>query len=166
VVGVDSSGARVTAPGDGPTFGPADGVRDRFLLEASASGGALAVVEHLLAPRSLAAPMHLHTREDEYSYVLEGSIGARLGDDEVVADAGAFLVKPRGQWHTFWNAGHAPARLLEIIVPGGLDTLFRTLDLLAEWPAADELARMAAEYGARVDLDATMPIVERHGLSF
>ena len=56
-------------------------------------------------PRHLAAPWHRHTREDEYSYVLEGRLGAQLGDDVVYAEAGDLAFKPREQWHTFWNAG-------------------------------------------------------------
>ena len=61
--------------------------------------------------RTLVAPVHLHTREDEYSYVLEGRMGAQLGDDVVYAEPGDLVFKPRNQWHTFWNAGdtHLPA---------------------------------------------------------
>jgi len=75
------------------------------MIDSADTGGRLAVVEHVLGPRVLAAPLHLHTLEDEYSYVLEGRVGALLGDEEVFAGPGDLLFKPRGQWHTFWNAG-------------------------------------------------------------
>jgi mannose-6-phosphate isomerase-like protein (cupin superfamily) len=154
-------------PSDGgQTLGPLDGARDRFLVDGAATTGSVALVEHLLAPRSLAAPLHLHTREDEYSYVLEGRVGAVLGGEHLVAEVGSVLVKPRGQWHTFWNAGDTPARLLEIIVPGGLEQLFRTLDVRGDWPDPEELIRLAAEYGAELDFPGTMSLVEDHDLTF
>ena len=111
--------ARVVGPDDADISPPAP-VRDRFLLDAAATGGRFALVQHLFEPRALAAPMHRHRDEDEYSFVLTGRIGAVLGDEELVAEAGNLIVKPRGQWHTFWNAGDEPAAVLEIISPGGL----------------------------------------------
>ena len=86
------------------------------------TGGGFSLVEHPIAPRTMAAPWHMHTREDEYSYVLEGRMGALLGDDEVYAEPGDFVFKPRDQWHTFWNAGDEPCRILEIIAPAGSST--------------------------------------------
>jgi hypothetical protein len=78
---------RVLGPGDGETLREPDGSRNRFMVEAGESGGGFALVEHLLAPRRLAAPVHRHSREDEYSYVLEGRVGAIVGDEEVIAEA-------------------------------------------------------------------------------
>ncbi|MDQ4128209.1 MAG: cupin domain-containing protein [Actinomycetota bacterium] len=49
-------------------------------------------------------------------------MGARLGDEVVYAATGDLVFKPRGQWHTFWNAGDRPCRVLEIISPGGSST--------------------------------------------
>jgi mannose-6-phosphate isomerase-like protein (cupin superfamily) len=138
-----------------------DGVQDRFLVDGDRSGGTVALVEHLLAPKTLAAPVHLHEREDEYSYVLEGHIGALLGDEEVEVGAGGVMVKPRGQWHTFWNPDDRPARVLEVIAPAGIEQLFRLLDSLDGWPAPEEMDRLAARYGARLDLPATEPLAER-----
>jgi mannose-6-phosphate isomerase-like protein (cupin superfamily) len=156
---------RVLGPDDGDILGPADGVQDRFMVEAGDSGGGFALVEHRMAPRALAAPFHLHTREDEYSYVLEGRVGAVLGDDEVVAGPGELIFKPRGQWHTFWNADDTPARILEIISPAGLEQLFRQFGD-AGLPEPTELAAMAAGYGAELDFEGTMQIIERHNLRF
>ena len=162
----DTMHARVLGPNDGDIMGPPDGVRDRFMVGGGDSGGGFALVEHLLAPRALAAPLHIHTREDEYSYVLAGRVGALLGDDEIVAEAGHLIFKPRGAWHTFWNAGDEPARVLEIISPAGLDELFRELGTLGEALDPETMAPLAARYGAQVDFERTRPIVQRHGLKF
>ncbi len=136
------------------------------MIEAKDSGGGFALVEHVLGPRMLAAPLHRHTREDEYSYVLEGRVGALLGEEEVFAEAGDLIFKPRGQWHTLRNAGDAPARILEIISPGGFEQLLRELGAFDGLPDPETLAEIGARYGADVDFERTPPIVERHGLEF
>jgi hypothetical protein len=119
-----------------------------------------------MPPRALVAPLHRHTLEDEYSYVLEGAVGARLGDDEVVGRTGDLIFKPREQWHTFWNAGDTPARVLEIISPAGLEELFREIGSLGDALDPETMATLARRFGAQVDFDGTMPIIERHGLIF
>ena len=84
----------------------------RFLARAVDTGGALSIVEHPIPPRTLAAPLHRHSREDEYSYVLEGTMGAVLGSEVIRAEVGSLVFKRRGEWHTFWNAGDSPCRVL------------------------------------------------------
>ena len=83
-------------------LGPTDGkyvelqnVGVRFLAWMEETGGAFSLVEHPIPPRGLVAPLHRHSREDEYSYVLEGEMGAQLGDEVVHASAGDFVFKPR-----------------------------------------------------------------------
>jgi quercetin dioxygenase-like cupin family protein len=93
------------------------GLGVRFMIEGAQSGGTFALVEHPIEPRVLAAPMHTHEREDEYTYVLEGEIGVQVGDEVRVARPGDLVFKPRGVPHAFWNAGDTPARALEIISP-------------------------------------------------
>jgi len=58
---------------------------------------------------------------------IEGKMGALLGDEELVAGPGDLIFKPRNQWHTFWNAGDEPARILEIIAPLDSSTSSRNL---------------------------------------
>ncbi len=157
---------RVLGPTDGDTLGAATVVRDRFLIERDASGGGFALLEHLMPPRTLAAPLHRHRREDEYSYVLEGRVGAHFEGVEVFAGVGDLIFKPRGEWHTFWNAGDAPARILEIISPGGFEQAFRQMHALGDALDPDSMAAIAERYGVEVDFEATGPILERHGLSF
>lgn len=160
------TGVRVVGPGDGLIQADPQGRTDRFLIDTEDSGGGFSLVEHTLAPHVLAAPLHLHTREDEYSFVLEGRLGALLGEEEVFAEAGTLVYKPRGQWHTFWNAGDSPVRLLEIISPGGLEQLFRKLGEPGGDYDPETLPALAASYGCDVDFEGTMPIVERHQLVF
>ncbi len=63
------------------------------------------------------APLHLHHADDEAWYVLEGELGFRLGDEEVVVEAGSAVMAPRGTPHTFWNAGDVEARYLLVMTP-------------------------------------------------
>ena len=83
----------------------------------------MAIVEHPVAPRALVPP-HVHQDHDEWSYILEGRIGARIGDDEFIAEAGSYILKPRRIPHVFWNPDDDPARILEIITPSGLEEMF------------------------------------------
>lgn len=158
--------ARVLGPNDGQILGMPEVATDRFMIDSADTGGRFALVEHVLGPRVLAAPLHLHTLEDEYSYVLEGRVGALLGDAEVFAGPGELIFKPRGQWHTFWNAGDTRARILELISPGGLEELFRTLGSLVDDPDPDAVSALATRFGCQADFEATMPVVERHRLNF
>ena len=160
------SAARVLAAGAGEIMGDPAGVRDRFMIDATETGGQFALVQHLFAPRALAAPMHRHHDEDEYTYVLEGRIGAVLGDEEVFGGPGDLIFKPRNQWHTFWNAGDEPATCLEIIAPGGLEQLFRWMGGLTEPPDPDALAEMAARYRCDLDMATTEAVMQRHALTF
>jgi quercetin dioxygenase-like cupin family protein len=63
------------------------------------------------------APLHVHYEDDEAWYVLSGSLGFRLGEDELEAHAGAAVFAPRGTAHTFWNAGSTEARYLLVMAP-------------------------------------------------
>ena len=156
---------RVLVAGDGLTVGDPAGVRDRFMIDGKDADGRFALVQHLFAPKALAAPMHRHHKEDEYTYVLAGRIGAILGGQEVFAEPGDLIFKPRNQWHTFWNAGDEPASVLELISPAGLEEFFRALGTMEDLDS-ETLAALAAPYECDADMDATLPLVERHGLSF
>jgi mannose-6-phosphate isomerase-like protein (cupin superfamily) len=137
---------------------------DRYLIEGADSGRSVALLEQILPPRVLAAPLHRHSREDEYSVVLEGRLGVFQDGEEVFATPGDIVFKPRGHWHTFWNAGDGQLRVLELIAPGGLEELFRQLAGGEYDPAT--LPALAAQYGCELDFDRTLPLVERHSLVF
>jgi mannose-6-phosphate isomerase-like protein (cupin superfamily) len=138
----------------------------RFMIDGSEAGERFSLVEHPMSPRALAAPLHLHTREDEYSYVLEGRMGALLGDDVVEAGPGDLVHKPRNQWHTFWNAGDEPCRILEIISPAGFEEFFKQLSDLGGALNADpeELARLNERYGLAMQPETVPELLERFGL--
>ena len=157
---------RLLAAGDEADESELGGVRDRFMIDGADTDGRFALVQHLFGPKALAAPMHRHRNEDEFTYVLRGRIGAVIEGHEVVAEPGDLLFKPRGQWHTFWNAGVEPAVCLELISPAGLEGLFRSFAGLTEAPTSEVLADLASEYGCEIDLERTMPLVERLGLVF
>jgi mannose-6-phosphate isomerase-like protein (cupin superfamily) len=138
----------------------------RFMIDGPDAAERFSLVEHPMSPRALAAPLHLHTREDEYSYVLEGRMGALLGDEVVEAGPGDLVYKPRNQWHTFWNAGDEPCRILEIISPAGFEQFFQELDAMGGAIQADpdELAALGARYGLHFNLDSVPELLERFGL--
>ena len=159
--------ARIVGPRDGK-LGILGGIGVRFMVDGTESGGGFSLVEHPMQPRALAAPMHRHSREDEYSFVLEGRVGADLGGEIVYGEVGDLIFKPRGQWHTFWNAGEAPARILEIISPAGFEKFF---DTMAELAGSGELnparlVALASEYGTDVDIASVPGLVAAHGLTF
>jgi mannose-6-phosphate isomerase-like protein (cupin superfamily) len=141
-------------------------VGTRFIMAGGPSEGRFSLVEHPIVPRGLAAPVHVHRREDEFSFVLEGRWGFQLGPDVVYAEPGDLVYKPRDVWHTFWNATDEPARLLEIISPAGFEQLFVELaDLLQTDPAnVEATAALGAKYGVESDPDATARVVAEHDL--
>jgi quercetin dioxygenase-like cupin family protein len=99
----------VELPGEGVAVGPGEGERVAFpsfavtfKIEGADTGGVFAVVEYEVQLRALIFP-HVHSREDETSYVIAGEIGMRVGDHEEVLSAGGYVRKPRMVPHTFWN---------------------------------------------------------------
>ena len=100
----------------------------RFLFQAVAedTGGVLAVGTSTLPPGG-AAPPHVHERNEESFYVLEGEITVGLGERTSRAPAGSFVFVPRGLVHSLRNEGGTPATLLAIITPAGLEGMFEEL---------------------------------------
>src|SRR3979411_1421759 len=140
------SAVRIVGPQDGKA-GSLGSIGVRLMIRGAESGGGFSLVEHPMPPRSLAAPLHRHSNEDEHSYVLEGRVGADLGGEIAYGEVGDLIFKPRGQWHTFWNAGDEPARILEIISPGGFEKFFEELVDLGG--AGDAPPDVLAELSAR-----------------
>ena len=130
--------------------------------------GLVAIVEHTLPSGQLAAPLHRHSHEDELFIVLKGSLGALLGGDVVVAPAGSYVLKPRHQWHTFWNAGTGDLRCIELLLPGGFERCFERLSpLLAAGGLKQSAVRsLAEEYGIEYDADSVPELCARFGLRF
>ena len=135
-------------------------------IPGTATNGVIAIVEHPVAPRILVPP-HVHQDHDEWSYILEGRIGARIGDAEFIAEAGSYILKPRRIPHTFWNPDDRPARILEIITPSGLEGMFAEF---GELGARGELTPQtmgatAARYGSTMSMDWVPELIARYGLT-
>lgn len=157
--------ARVLGPDDGEMLS-ADGMVDRFMIGPADTEGRFALVEHRIPAKALAAPLHRHRHEDEFSFVLEGRLAALLGEQELEAGPRELVFKPRDQWHTFWNPGKEPLRMLELISPAGFEQLFRDLHAQGGELTPEVIMPLAERYGVDIDFEGTMPIVERHGLTF
>ncbi len=121
------------------------GLADDPGLKASqrSTGGALSVFETSIGA---GPPLHVHDREDECFYVLDGEISVRCGDESFSATAGSFVFLPRGRPHRFWTTGE-PARLLLIAVPGGIEEYFRQINGAA---SDGERDRIGERHGIRV----------------
>jgi mannose-6-phosphate isomerase-like protein (cupin superfamily) len=157
--------ARVLGPSAGRA-GFLGSIGVRFMVDGETSAESFSLVEHPMSAHALAAPLHRHTREDEYSYVIEGRMGALLGDEVLEAGPGDLVFKPRGEWHTFWNASAEPCRILEIISPAGFERFFGELVELGGVATADpELIRaLCGRYELEMDPASVPGLVERFGV--
>jgi len=162
-----TTGVRVVGPRDGKA-GFLGSIGVRFMIDGDESGGGFSLVEHPMSAHALAAPLHRHALEDEYSYILQGRVGALLGEEVLVGGPGDLIFKPRNQWHTFWNAGDEPARILEIISPAGFERFFEELvDLGGVGQAGPEkMMELCARYQLDMDPDSVPGLVERFTLRF
>ena len=145
-------------------IGPGEGAKTNlgglgvdFKVWGKTTNRVVSIVEHPMEPGRLAPP-HVHHDEDELSYVLEGVFGVRIGDMIAEAGPGSYIFKPRDIPHTFWNAGPAPARLIEIITPAGFELFFEALGHLAGQAATgaispEEFEAKRAELGAKYHID-------------
>jgi quercetin dioxygenase-like cupin family protein len=135
-------------------------VADTMTLKATAAstGGSFTVIECLTAPGG-GPPPHVHTREDEFWYVLDGTFEIRIGDEVHAVVPGGFAYGPRGTAHSFRNTAETPSRILLGFTPGGIEDFFRESGQPAsdDGPAPpidkDEIARMmvaAPKYGVEI----------------
>lgn len=139
-------------PGGG-TLVDLGGLGVHFKVRGAQTGGAFAVVEHPVSARVIVEP-HVHRYEDELSFVLEGTVWARVGEQEAEAKAGSYVWKPRGVLHTFWNPGPEPARILETISPAGFEDFFEELATLLQHsppPTDEDVYGLCDRYGLSFD---------------
>lgn len=140
----------------------------RYGVGAAETNGALSMLEVTVPPRTLIKP-HAHGREDEFTLVLEGSVGARLGDETVERiAAGSWLVKPRSIPHAMWNVGDTPARILEVVAPGGIERYFEEIAPVLREHGPDWTQRyesLADEYGLTILDDWTDELKARYGIT-
>ena len=157
----------VVQPGQGRRGTLLPGVGVVFKIDGGHTGGALSIVEHPFEVGALVPP-HVHTLEDEFSIVLEGDIGFRSEDQEVVLGPGGYIVKPHGEVHAMWNAGDTPARMIEVISPPGFEDFFQATADLNEAGPPDPA--QIAELSARAGLEMAEPdwladVIARYNLT-
>ena len=160
---------RLVHPGEGATV-DLDGVFVTRKLDANQTGDRFSVVEQRIPPGLLAAPLHVHGNEDEFTYVLEGTLGAILGEEVAVLTPGTWMLKPRGEWHALWNAGVSLCRVVDVISPAGFENYFRELATVFEEADGGRggLERFAAvneRYGVEMDFDSIPDLCYRFGLT-
>jgi quercetin dioxygenase-like cupin family protein len=134
--------------GTGRAFwGPGD--HYTFLVTGEESGGAYFAMEALV-PAGGGPPSHVHTREDETFYVLEGQVEFLLGEETIVAGPGDFVNIPRGIVHRFLNTGTDTARLVITFTPAGIERWFEAiLDRAPNHATAEDVPDNIEEVGAR-----------------
>jgi mannose-6-phosphate isomerase-like protein (cupin superfamily) len=157
--------------------GPEEG--DRFLVAggllatvhkvvADQTGGAVAVAVHILEPGQLGSPRHVHRREHEISFVLQGVLGVEIGGRAFDAPPGTTVFKPKDVPHAFWNSGPAVVRFVEVFAPGGFEHYFADLEPLIPADTAPDgaaLAALWAHYGLEMDAASMFELIERYGLT-
>jgi quercetin dioxygenase-like cupin family protein len=127
-----------------------------FKAIAESTGGNLALVENLTSPGG-GPPPHIHTREDEFFYVLDGSFEIRIGDEVHAVGPGGFAYVPRGTVHNFRNTAESPGRILVGFTPGGMEGFFRE----SGRPATDDGPAPAVDQD---EIDRTMAAAPKYGL--
>ena len=96
----------------------------RFMATGDGTGGSLVLLENLTAPGG-GPPPHIHTREDEFFYILDGTFEIRVGDEVHALGPGGFAYVPRGTVHNFRNTAQTASRILVGFTPGGMEGFFR-----------------------------------------
>jgi quercetin dioxygenase-like cupin family protein len=154
---------RVVAPGSVEPV-PFPGHRTEVLSHQHDTPAGTAVLELSLPPRTFGAPPHVHSREDEHFYVLEGQVDFLDRGEVVTAGTGSLVVLPRGHLHGFWNDHDEPARLLLIISPGDFVDFFDEVVADIRRTHADNpqavgelIARAAAARGVEIHFDKVPP---------
>ena len=140
----------------------------RYGIGAAETGGKLSMLEVTIPPRTLVKP-HMHTLEDEYTLILDGTVGASVGDETVEEiPAGSWLAKPRNVRHAMWNVSAEPARILEVVMPGGIERYFEQIAPVLTEHGPDWTKRydaLAEEYGLEILDDWSNELQARYGIT-
>jgi quercetin dioxygenase-like cupin family protein len=110
-------------PGEGEAFSAAGDVY-RVLASGHQTGDVYALSEIRVSPDN-GPPPHIHSREDECFFVLEGEVDFQVGDKKITAKPGTFVQGPRGVAHSFKNNTKQPARILGFVTPAGFENFFK-----------------------------------------
>ncbi|HLE89455.1 MAG TPA: cupin domain-containing protein [Candidatus Limnocylindria bacterium] len=140
----------------------------RYGVGSAESDGTLSMLEVTIPPKTLIKP-HMHSLEDEYTLILDGTVGACLGENTVEEiPAGSWLVKPRSTRHAMWNVFDEPAHILEVVIPGGIERYFEQIAPVLmehgpEW--TQRYNELAAEFGLTIFDDWSTELKARYGIT-
>lgn len=147
-------------PGQGRTISVVGDVY-RFLATGDQTNGKYALWEAIVPPGG-GPPPHIHSREEEGFYILEGEITFHVGDQVIVAKAGHFANMPVGSQHSFRNESNTTARMLISVSPAGLEEMFFEVGVPLEPgsqtavpPSQEDIGKMLAaapRYGIEMKL--------------
>lgn len=122
----------------GPAGGPST-----IKARAETTNGTFTALENIVGPKQ-GSPLHIHVREDEMYYVLDGHLRFKADDQFLDASIGSFVFIPRGTPHCFQNVGADPARLLVMFTPSGMERFFEEHAKLPAGPVDPEAYRLIA----------------------
>ena len=135
----------LTDAGGGPTFTML-GTTMRLIATAAGTGGRYTVIEQVTPP-GWGPPRHIHSREDEIFYILDGRYELHVGDERRTVSAGASAILPRNIPHGFRNVASTPSRLVFVITPGGLEEYFLAVAKCSPAPNPPQLVELARPFG-------------------
>lgn len=146
----------IKTPGEGRTIGVVGDVY-RFLATGEDTDGKYAMWEAIVPPGG-GPPPHVHSREEEAFYILDGEINFQIGDQRLVATAGMFANMPVGSLHSFKNESGKPAKVLISVAPAGLEQMFFEVGQ----PVA--LGATAAPLPTKADIEKLLMVAPRYGI--
>jgi len=140
-------GARVSSDGEGKRLNVL-GDNQRVILASEDTGGRYALIENYNPP-GVGIPLHLHHNEDETFHVLEGQVEFHIGAETIQAIAGTTIYLPRNTPHAFTIVGEAPAKMLIMLMPAGLEKYFEELSQLPsdKPPDMETVIDISTRYG-------------------
>jgi quercetin dioxygenase-like cupin family protein len=151
----------VKIPGEGRTIGIVGDIY-RFFVTGEETDAKYAMWEAIVPPGG-GPPPHIHSREEEAFYILEGEITFQIGDQPLLAKAGMFANMPVGCLHSFKNKSNRPAKMLISVAPAGLEQMFFEVGVplargatTAVPPTKEEIERFMA-VAPRYGIEIRMP---------
>jgi mannose-6-phosphate isomerase-like protein (cupin superfamily) len=157
IMQTNKKGAVHVPPGEGKKLWVAEELMT-FVASGEDTGGKYALTDSTVPPQG-GAPPHIHHREDEAFWVLEGDLEVVVGEDKIGASAGSFVHLPSGVIHTYKNVGATPARFLTLMVPAGLERFFEEVGKPGTDPSTpppfgeedvERLLAIAPNYGVEI----------------
>ena len=139
---------KYVAPGTGKAISPIGGDHTTYKAIGAETAGNFAMLEQVVPPGH-GPRKHVHRREEESFYILQGEFTFEVGDETIVASAGSFVLGPRNVPHRFWNSGSSPGKFLLIISPAGLEPFFEAFSQLIAAAPDDHVrqSELAGTYG-------------------